>query len=72
MENTKSIVKAIGSATIEKACDVSEYSVRAAKRKGIFPASWFVVLDDLCHDAGIECPRTIFNFKALPHKEGAA
>ncbi|KPU83767.1 hypothetical protein JI58_07600 [Marinosulfonomonas sp. PRT-SC04] len=61
----------IGSAAIEKACDVSEYSVRAAKRKGAFPASWFVVLDGLCHDAGIECPRAIFNFKAAPQKEGA-
>ena len=63
MENTNTIVKHLGSAAIEKACDVSEYSVRAAKRSGSFPASWFNAIDNLCRSAGIDCPRDIFNFK---------
>lgn len=31
---------------------------------GKFPPSWFVVMQALCKDAGIECPPSLFGMKS--------
>lgn len=63
MQTVHQIVKRIGSAKIEAACDVSSHSVRAAKSGNLFPASWFNEVERLCAECDIECPRALFNFK---------
>ncbi len=63
MTNTSDIINKVGSAAIEVACNVGEHSVRAAKRDGKFPASWFDEMEKLCADHGLPCPRNLFAFK---------
>lgn len=62
MENSKALIKAIGAANIKAALGVKDGSIVKARREGI-PALWFDVMDQMCADMGIECPRSAFNFK---------
>lgn len=61
--NITDIIAAIGADTIQARCDVGEFSIRAAKRDGKFPASWFDAIESECSVRGIECPRELFAFK---------
>jgi hypothetical protein len=63
MMTVKEIVEQVGSDKLECACGVTEFSVKAAKRERMFPASWFKVVEKLCNEKGIECPDNLFNFK---------
>jgi hypothetical protein len=57
------IISAIGADTIQARCDVGGFSIRAAKRDGKFPASWFDAIESECNAIGIACPRDLFAFK---------
>lgn len=59
----KEIADRLGDAQIAAACDVSEHSVRHARWKGAFPASWFPAVRELCRVSGLACPESAFNFK---------
>jgi len=63
MSSTIDIINALGAETIQRLCNVKEFSIRAAKRDGQFPASWFDQIDEACAAAGITCPRELFAFK---------
>jgi hypothetical protein len=63
MTSTTDIINALGAETIQRLCDVKEFSIRAAKREGQFPASWFDQIDAACTAAGVPCPRGLFAFK---------
>lgn len=56
------IIDTLGSEAIERALDLTSYSVRAAKRDGIFPARWYGPLSALCRKRGIECPLSAFRW----------
>lgn len=43
---------------------VSAHSVRGARTSGVFPASWYAVLSDICAEVGVGCPRDAFNWKS--------
>lgn len=60
----KEITDAIGN-ELPDALDVKPRSVRAAREFGVFPASWFNVVEHLCEENGIECPRDAFNFRDI-------
>lgn len=60
-----SITDAITSDRICKELGVTHHSVRYARTTGLFPASWYAPLLDLCGDAGVECPMSAFNWKAF-------
>jgi len=62
-ETVISIVKAIGSAEIQQALEVTSHSVRHARCVGRFPASWFPVIRTLCAGRGIDCPEGVFNWR---------
>jgi len=63
MATTTDIITALGAETVQAVCGVGEFSIRAAKREGLFPASWFDALDRACAERGIDCPRHLFAFK---------
>lgn len=70
------VVTALGSKVIQASCQVGEFSIRAAKRDGKFPASWFDAIEGLCSDRALPCPRELFAFKrpsedAKPHEAQA-
>lgn len=60
---THTIIKTLTSARIEAALGVSSHAVRKAYQDRRFPASWFDVMEKLCADNGLTCPRKAFNFK---------
>jgi hypothetical protein len=52
---------------------VTTHSIRHARVTGLFPASWFDVIDGMCRERKMDCPRDLFNFKApvlVPSKRG--
>lgn len=63
MTSTTDIINKIGADEVQRLCEVGEFSIRAAKRDGQFPASWFDAIDRACADRGIHCPRKLFAFK---------
>ncbi len=63
MTTVTDIINDLGSPLIERECQVSEYSVRAAKREQSFPASWYRIIRRLREARGRDCPLDLFNFK---------
>lgn len=58
------ITDAIPAEAICQRLGVTSHSIRHARTTGGFAASWYVGLSELCRDAGIECPKSAFNWKA--------
>lgn len=56
------ICDALGRRRIAVAVGVKLTSVSNAVTAGIFPARWFDVIDGLCREASLDCPRTLFAF----------
>jgi len=46
------------------ALGVGMHSIRYVRTDGLFPASWYGPLKSMCDEAGIECPLSVFNWKA--------
>lgn len=44
--------------------NVKPRSIRLARERGVFPASWFLPLRDICAAHEIECPEELFNWKS--------
>ncbi len=63
MENVRDIVVVLGRDTIKDALGVRDGAVYAAEQKGMFPAAWFDVLDELGQANCKPLPRTLFNWK---------
>ena len=63
MKSTSDIISALGAEAIQSLCNVGEFSIRAARRDGKFPASWFDAIEGACAKQGIACPRDLFAFK---------
>ena len=61
--HARQIVSALGSDAIEARVGVGRHSIRAAKLAGVFPASWYVAVRDLCMSAGISCPLDAFSWR---------
>ena len=72
MTTVSEIIEMVGSAKIQSLLGVTEFSIRAARRDGKFPANWFAVISDQCAEAQVECPRGLFNFKEAQPKGDAA
>ena len=51
---------------------VSFHMIRYARTSGVFPANWFNDIDGMCRDAGIECPRDLFNWRSSANDVGSA
>lgn len=62
-ENIKRIADAITSKTLAESLGVSLHSIKMARWKGAFPASWYLVVKDKCEELGEECSASYFSFK---------
>lgn len=51
---------------------VSFHMIRYARTSGVFPASWYNDIDKMSRDAGIDCPRSLFNWKSAANNVGTA
>lgn len=58
--NATSLKRALGGSKIARRLGVTPSAV--GNRKDVFPAEWFPVIEGMCADAGIECPRTAFRW----------
>lgn len=47
-------------------------AVSNAVVEGVFPASWFTVIEAMCAAKGISCPRRLFNFLPVTETQGDA
>ncbi|WP_145398566.1 hypothetical protein [Paracoccus sulfuroxidans] len=64
------ITDTLGADAICAALNVTSHSVRGARTSGVFPASWYDVLQSMCIEMGIPCPRNAFNWKGLAKISG--
>jgi hypothetical protein len=65
------ITDTLGSEAMQRRLGVSHHAIRAARTAGKFPAAWYDVLDGMCRDAGLDCPRSAFTFKSSSHAPSA-
>lgn len=61
--SVKKIIDAIGEKAILSRVGVKHRSLRLARERGVFPASWYPHLKDLCATAKVECEMNAFNWK---------
>lgn len=54
------IIRALGADAIASELQLTEFSIRAAKREGLFPARWYRPIEALCAKSGVECPVEAF------------
>ena len=64
--NKAAVIKITDNLDAENVCKrlgVKPRSLRLARERGVFPASWYRQLVAECDAAGIECPENAFNWK---------
>lgn len=66
MKPVKQIHSALGTARIAGAVGVGQTAVRNALARGVFPATWYLVVLSECRKAGVPCPPEAFSFTAWP------
>ena len=60
------IIDLIDKLDAEEVCkrlDVKPRSLRLARERGVFPASWYPAIQSICAAQGIDCPLGVFNWK---------
>jgi hypothetical protein len=72
MQTVNDIISETGAAYIKRSCQVSEYSIRAARRDGVFPSSWYEAIKGECDRLGVDCPTDLFSFKRSSNPTGPA
>lgn len=65
--NAQSLADALGRQTIADACGVGLTAVSNAVVRGRFPSSWFLAVQSLAAQSGLECPPALFRMKGAPH-----
>lgn len=64
MQTIDSTIKAIGASNIAGRLGVVGGAVRNARRRGRFPAAWYVALQQLAHERGLEpVPLSMFQWR---------
>lgn len=65
--NKATVIKITDALDPEEVCarlDVKPRSLRLARERGVFPASWYLPLREICEARNIECPESVFNWKS--------
>jgi len=65
MMQVSDICHALGRAKIASRLRVGTPAVSNAATAGVFPAHWFDIIEVMCVERGIECPRCLFSFKRV-------
>ena len=63
MTNARKIADTLGRKAIAERLDVGETAVSNAVVRGWFPATWSKLLEQMCEDAGIDCPPAVFKMR---------
>lgn len=63
METTRSIIDAIGRRQFLTRSGLSKQALIRPFAENQFPANWFQILDEMCAERGIDCPRVLFAFR---------
>lgn len=63
MDTVSAICDAIGRTRLQAALGVGKTAISNAVVENRFPSSWFDVVDRLCREDGIDCPREFFAFR---------
>lgn len=63
MKNARHIADTLTQRAIAQRLGLGVTAVNNAVKRGVFPASWFPVVREMCREADIDCPETAFNFK---------
>ena len=63
MKSTSEIASAVGRVKMQEALNVGPTAISKYVVAGKFPASWFIVLKNLCADIGLDCPPHLFGMK---------
>ncbi len=69
--NKSAIIEITDALDADEVCErlgVKPRSLRLARERGVFPASWYPIMRDVCAASGIDCPICAFNWKAPQQK----
>ena len=61
----REITKHFGQVAMARRIGVGATAVNNAVNRGAFPASWYLVVKEMCDEAGIGCPPEVFGFKMV-------
>jgi hypothetical protein len=61
--NTKQIINAMGAEAVMARLGVTKFSIRAARRDGSFPASWYEEMSRMGEEFGVSVPISLFNMR---------
>lgn len=64
------IIDALTPEAIMARLGVSFHMIRHARTSGMFPASWYDDIEKMSRKAGIDCPRSLFNWKTSANNVG--
>lgn len=59
------ICEALGRENIARRIGVGLTAVSNAATENRFPARWFLIVKELCDEAGLPCPPHLFNFAGI-------
>jgi len=62
MNTARDICKVLSRGELQKKLGVTPPAVSNALKKGVFPSRWYLVMDRMCSEAGVNCPRSLFDF----------
>lgn len=68
-ESAADLASLIGRKDMEAALGVGKTAISNAVVRGVFPSSWFVTMDSIARNRGIECPPRLFGMRE--HNAGA-
>lgn len=66
----KQITRAMGAEEAERRLGVGRRSLRLAREREVFPASWYPQIRDFCEERGLNCPMDAFNWKSPSENTG--
>lgn len=61
---THEVVSKLGLREIAAEVGVTVSAVREARRSGMFPSAWFLVMRDMAKSSGVDLPESLFSWKA--------
>lgn len=69
-ETVAEILDILGRISVAAECDIGVTAISNACAANRFPAKWFLIIRQMCGDAGIDCPEGLFSF--IPDRRAVA
>ena len=65
----KTALEKLGRQDLQPRLGLVKQSMSAAVTSGAFPASWYIIVQELAEEKGIDVPDSLFNFKKAAQSE---